>query len=292
LNIGSWPRRATGGTPGVIRRAAWSLRLEAHWYGDCVSPTSVRRLSHVERVVIDIVGLILFRTRQMFGVLAFSAIAMGVCDAAAEQQDLSSIADAVSNFIRMDRHGDRHTPGIRVGRLDPRLRLRRCAAPLQVDYANAQRKIGQTYVSVNCMTPVAWRIYVPVVVSAFGDVLVTRHPLPRGHRLRAADVRVEKRELSVFRQGVFSEIDELSSLETKRAVASGTALTPDKVAPIKLVRNGEIVHLVSTSSQVQVAARGKALSDGAAGHTVRVRNLSSGRIVEGRVVGPGRVAVR
>ena len=62
--------------------------------------------------------------------------------------------------------------------------------------------------------------------------------------------------------------------------------------PEFLIRNGEVVQLVSTSSQVKVAARGKALSDGAAGHTVRVRNLSSGRVVEGRVIGLGKVAVQ
>lgn len=221
-----------------------------------------------------------------------AAIASGVYGAISERHELSAIASAVSDFIRADRQGDRYPPQIRVGKLDSRLRLRRCAQALQVTYANGQRRIGQTYASVSCATPVEWRIYVPVTVSAFGDVLVARHALPRGHRLSAADVRLEKRELSAFRQGFYNDINKLSLLETRRAIAAGVTLTPDKVAPIKLVRNGEVVQLVSTSSRVKVAARGKALSDGAAGHTVRVRNLSSGRVVEGRVIGLGKVAVQ
>ena len=75
-------------------------------------------------------------------------------------------------------------------------------------------------------------------------------------------------------------------------MGAGVALTPDKLASVKLVRNGELVQLVSASSQVQVAARGKALNDGTQGNTVRVRNLSSGRVVEGRVIGLGKVAVQ
>ena len=228
----------------------------------------------------------------MFGALLLCSIAVNAFGAAGERHPLSAIAKAVSDFVQADRHGDRYPARIRVGKLDSRLRLRRCAQPLQVEYANGQRKIGQTYTSVSCSTPVEWRIYVPVVVAAYGDVLVTQRPLPRGHRLSAADVRVEKRELSVFRRGFFSDIDKLSLLETKRAVGAGVALTPDKLASVKLVRNGELVQLVSASSQVQVAARGKALNDGAQGNTVRVRNLSSGRVVEGRVIGLGKVSVQ
>ncbi|MDH3714341.1 MAG: flagellar basal body P-ring formation chaperone FlgA [Gammaproteobacteria bacterium] len=231
-------------------------------------------------------------TRRILGALVLSAIVTGVCAAAGEHHELSAIASAVSDFVRTDHQGDHYPPQIRVGKLDSRLRLRRCAQPLHVTYATGQRKIGRTYASVSCASPVEWRIYVPVIIATFGDVLVARHALPRGHRLSAADVRVEKRELSAFRQGFYSDINKLSLVETKRAIAAGVTLTPDKVAPIKLVRNGEVVHLVSASKHVRVAARGKALSDGAAGHTVRVRNLSSGRIVEGRVIGLGKVAVQ
>lgn len=230
--------------------------------------------------------------RQIIGAAVVMASVTGAGAAAGEHQALSAIAAAVQEFVDTDRRDDAYPPKIRVGKLDSRLRLRRCAEPLQVDYANAQRALGRTYASVSCRAPVEWRIYVPVVIAAFGDVLVTQRPLPRGHRLVAADVRLEKRELSVLRQGFFTDINKIELLETKRAIASGAALTPDKVAPIKLVRNGEVVHLVSASSNVKVAARGKALNDGAVGHTVRVRNLSSGRVVEGRVIGPGRVAVR
>ncbi len=230
--------------------------------------------------------------RQIIGALITVAAAITASAAAAERQALPAIAAAVKDFVKADRRDDRYPAQIRVGRLDSRLRLRRCAEPLHVEYANARRALGQTYATVSCTTPVEWRIYVPVVISAFADVLVTQRPLPRGHRLSAADVRLEKRELSAFRQGFFSEVNKINLLETKRAVAAGAVLTPDKVAPIKLVRNGEVVHLVSSASGIQVAARGKALNDGAVGHTVRVRNLSSGRVVEGRVIGPGRVAVR
>lgn len=221
-----------------------------------------------------------------------STITVNAYGATGERHPLSAITKAVSDFVQADRHGDRYPARIRVGKLDSRLRLRRCAQPLQVEYSNGQRKIGQTHASVSCTTPVEWRIYVPVVIAAFGDVLVTQRPLPRGHRLSAADVHPEKRELSVFRQGFFSDINKLNLLETKRAIGAGVALTPDKVASVKLVRNGELVQLVSASSQVQVAARGKALNDGAQGNTVRVRNLSSGRVVEGRVIGLGTVSVQ
>ncbi len=214
-----------------------------------------------------------------------------MADAGAPRQSLQTIRDAVHEFVLADRSEDPYPPEVRVGRLDKRLRLKPCPAPLQVTYANADRRAGQVYATVACTGEVAWRIFVPVRVAAFADVVVAARALPRGQRLGAADLRLAKRDLAGLNHGYYRDPAELQAWETRRSVRAGTVLTPTAVAPRKLVRNGEAVTLVAAAGRLRVAARGKALGDGAEGHTVRVRNSATGRVVEGRVIGPGRVAV-
>jgi flagella basal body P-ring formation protein FlgA len=63
------------------------------------------------------------------------------------------------------------------------------------------------------------------------------------------------------------------------------------LAAPRVIRRGQQVSIRSATTGVQVRMGGRALEGGAIGDLVRVRNASSGRIVEGRVVGPGRVRV-
>ena len=58
------------------------------------------------------------------------------------------------------------------------------------------------------------------------------------------------------------------------------------------VRRGERVSILATTAALQVRMEGEALSDGAIGEIIRVRNLSSRQEIEAQVVGPGQVQVR
>jgi flagellar basal body P-ring formation protein FlgA len=68
-------------------------------------------------------------------------------------------------------------------------------------------------------------------------------------------------------------------------------LTPNDAQPQRLVRRGETVTVVSRSGGIEVRAGGTALTDGARGERIRVRNDSSRRIVEGVVTAAGRIEV-
>lgn len=231
--------------------------------------------------------------RRIVGALALIGSLAGTGTALAEaRQDLEAVRDAVHAFITAAHAGDTYPPQVRVGAMDPRLRLGECSGGLEVDYANDQaRRSGRVLTAVRCAAPVRWRLYVPVQVDAFADVVVARRALPRGHSLERADLAVEKRNLARLGQGFYREPAALESWVTRRPLAAGAALTPVAVTRPRLVRNGESVALLASANGVKVVARGTALGDGAAGQTVRVRNASSGRVVEGRVIARGKVAV-
>jgi flagella basal body P-ring formation protein FlgA len=58
-----------------------------------------------------------------------------------------------------------------------------------------------------------------------------------------------------------------------------------------VIRRGEVVTLVTSSGSFEVRAPGRALADAAAGERTRIQNLSSQKVVEGRVERSGAVRV-
>ena len=59
-----------------------------------------------------------------------------------------------------------------------------------------------------------------------------------------------------------------------------------------LVQRSEPVTLVYEVPGVVLTLRGKAIDGGAEGDTISVMNEQSKRVVQGTIVGPGRVAIR
>ncbi len=57
------------------------------------------------------------------------------------------------------------------------------------------------------------------------------------------------------------------------------------------VRRGETVSLIYAAPGMQLAARARALEDGAAGQTIRLINLQSNRTIDAVVTGPGAARV-
>jgi flagella basal body P-ring formation protein FlgA len=80
-------------------------------------------------------------------------------------------------------------------------------------------------------------------------------------------------------------------LETRRAIHAGEVLSPGLLSSPRLIHRGQELILFASSGAMTVTMKGEALEDGAEGDVIRVRNLSSNRVVEGRVIGADKVQV-
>ncbi|GIX22696.1 MAG: hypothetical protein KatS3mg121_1479 [Gammaproteobacteria bacterium] len=210
--------------------------------------------------------------------------------AAADLENPSRIEAAARAALLADENGDeRGTVSLRVD-LDRRLRLPRCRQAPVAAPPPAARAYGPSAVAVSCPDP-QWRIYVPVRLHRRVAVVVSARPLQRDQALTAADLRLEARDLNRLGGGYFDSVEALVGLRLRRHLAAGQVITPGLVERPRWVESGRRVTLVWQDGRIAVHAEGTALQGGGAGDRVRVRNLRSGRIVEGRVTGPDRVAV-
>ncbi|MCC5866911.1 MAG: flagellar basal body P-ring formation protein FlgA [Gammaproteobacteria bacterium] len=200
--------------------------------------------------------------------------------ALAERHALAQVASLAPDSARLRAE---------AARLDPRLRLPACAQPPETFDPPGQRPGANQSIGIRCHTGAGWTLYIPVRVEMLADVVVLAAAAARGTALTSAHVRLESHDLAQLNGGWLTDPNDAVGMVLRRPVRPGTVLTSSVLERPKLVRRGERVRVVSSGGGFAVATEGEALNDAAEGERVRVRNVNSRSIIEGRMAADGQV---
>lgn len=165
-----------------------------------------------------------------------------------------------------------------------------CTSDVEVDW-RGQDLSSRLTPKVSCANE-GWQLYVPVSVAIHLPVVAAAGNLERGHRLTAADLRMQDADIASLRQGYFENPDNLIGYQLERSVTSGQVITPYIAEPPLLVERGDRVFILSHSGPLTVRTLGEALRDGRAGEQIPVRNLNSGDTVHAYIQARGVVETR
>ena len=180
---------------------------------------------------------------------------------------------------------------VTVGKLDSRLKLKKCSKKLLAFLPKGSRSIGKTTVGVKCQGTKPWSLHVPVTISVFGDVLVAKKQLHKGDVLSANDLKIMKRDLATLPHGYIEEIAVGTGMKVKRRITAGTVITPSMLKKPRIISRGQKVTILADLGRMQVRMEGKALAHGSAGERIQVMNLKSNKKLEGVVTANGEVKV-
>ncbi len=209
---------------------------------------------------------------------------------AIEYESLQSLRDAAKNqALKIATDSDNTV--IRVGRLDQRLKLQRCAEALETAPGPGGRRIGRISISVRCHTPKPWSLYVPVTISQRLRIVVASHPLERGDILRNPDLAYREMELKRAAHRFFTDKRRLIGRQVSRRIAADAPIHPNQTRKPTAIERGARVNILASLPGLRVRMAGKALNRGSVGDVIRVRNLSSGRELDVEVLSPGIVRV-
>jgi flagella basal body P-ring formation protein FlgA len=207
-------------------------------------------------------------------------------------QSLDAIRDAAREFVLAHQSGAEYAARVRVGDLDPRLRLGRCDTELQARFLVSGSRSGSRTVRVACAGSKPWSLYVPVRVRRIEAVVVLARPVAPGAVLRLQDLRVEERDIGRLAAGYFTNPEQLVGKEMRRSLGVGQPVSRLAVIAPTLLRRGDRVTFLARAGGLEVRMQGEMVTDGAAGDRVRVRNLRSNRIVEGELGSDGTVVIK
>ncbi len=206
-------------------------------------------------------------------------------------QRLADIEQVVRSYVLASEAAMDGEREVRVGALDPRLRLQACSAPLEAFSVSRATRGNALTVGVRCTAPQPWTIYVSARVIYRGPVVVAARALARGTVLTEHDLRVARKDVSAAPAGVLTDPGQAVGRRLRRPVAAGATLTSALLETVPVIERGQRVDLVAGSGALMVRMTGRALMDGAAGQRIRVRNVKSRKVVEGTVDPAGFVRV-
>lgn len=126
------------------------------------------------------------------------------------------------------------------------------------------------------------QVYLPMVVAL--------RVVERDQTIGAADLRLQRTDLSKARRGFFNQIEQVVGQSAKRRLRAGQLLNPSLLDVALLVRRGDTVKIVASQDGIQASATGEALADGKLGEVIRVRNLSSEKVIDAQVLESGVVS--
>lgn len=132
---------------------------------------------------------------------------------------------------------------------------------------------------------------VTVDTRLYREVIVMTRTVRRGTQLTPEMVELAERDVTSLKHGYFAVFEDLADLQVKRPIGAGDIVSHSHVKPIPLVHRGDEVVMTIVSRHMQLATFGLALQDGGAGERIRVKNVESGKIVQGHVVEDGSVRI-
>jgi len=153
---------------------------------------------------------------------------------------------------------------------------------------------GRTTFSISVQIPDSTEeLLVPVIArfDEFGEVPVASRNLGRGEVVRMSDFIMARLNLAQLPSSVLDTPQQLVGQEVKQAVRQGEPFAKDYLALPAVIRKGDRVKLMFKSALLEASATGIALAEGRLEDLIDVRNSSSMKIVQGKIVAPGIVRV-
>ncbi|RVT97115.1 flagellar basal body P-ring formation protein FlgA [Rhodovarius crocodyli] len=122
-------------------------------------------------------------------------------------------------------------------------------------------------------------------------VVVATRRMGMGERLGPADVREVRMRVERVRNGMASRADQVLGQELHRPIAAEGPIPLADLGPPSVIQRNQAVTLLLDAPGITLTAAGRALESAPRGAVVPVMNLASRAVMEGEVLGPGRVRV-
>ncbi|CUT00380.1 flagellar basal body P-ring formation chaperone FlgA [Candidatus Chrysopegis kryptomonas] len=139
-------------------------------------------------------------------------------------------------------------------------------------------------------------IIVQAFVRAFENVLIAKKDLKRGEVFDSEGklfefIGFEKIETTFLRDDYAVGVNSVLGKRLKMPVRKGDVVFMSYFEDLPMVKAGEKVKLIATVGTVKIETTGIAKKDGKLNDVVRVLNPESGKLLYGKVIGKGIVAV-
>src|SRR6478609_8441519 len=124
-------------------------------------------------------------------------------------ENVEQLRNKIAQFLTDEyRNSQADKVEVKVGKLDPRLRLTLCDQPVTLNLQDASGNGGNISVQVSCRGSSGWTILAPAQAIVFRPMAVASRNLQRGEVINITDITMESLDMSQYRQGFSVNIDD------------------------------------------------------------------------------------
>lgn len=174
-------------------------------------------------------------------------------------------------------------PEVQIGRLDPRLQLAPCAR-IEPYLPRGTQLWGRTRVGLKCLEgPVAWNVFLPVTVKAWGPAWVVKKTVAANAVLSTEDAElVAEVDWADSRAPIVALPEHWVGMQAAFTLLPGQALRQNALRAPQVFSVGSQVRVAAVGAGFEMSSTGQALTVGQVGQPARVK-LANGKVVSGPV---------
>jgi len=139
--------------------------------------------------------------------------------------------------------------------------------------------------------PLRSRVQVDGNVHYLCDSVFSLRPLRPGQVVTGDDVKLISHTVTDMNDCGISDINAVVGQEVALSIRSNQVLLPSMIKKITLIKRNDLVDVWSMAGNVSISMTGRALSDGAYGDIISVRDERNKTVLRGTVTGAGTVTV-
>ncbi len=122
------------------------------------------------------------------------------------------------------------------------------------------------------------------------DVVTTIGTIRRGELIQADQVELTPKNILILDRP-FTQMQDVIGKLAKRTLPTGRPLREGDCTAPPVVSEGQFVKIIAQKGQLRISANGIAKSSGVSGDIIRVKNISSNKLIYAKVKEPGIVSV-
>ncbi len=135
------------------------------------------------------------------------------------------------------------------------------------------------------------QIFVPTTIEVCKDIVLSTKSMKRDTNISAQDLLVAEKWFSRVPRDIITDPENILGKRLLRSINAQTPFTPSMLSNPIMFKKGKVVKIVCDNDSLNISTLGLAEEEGIYGAMVKVKNISSNKIIQGRVIGDSVVKV-
>lgn len=127
-------------------------------------------------------------------------------------------------------------------------------------------------------------------LEALADVATAEVTLHKGDLITTDNIVLKQQNIGAIEKPFMTK-EQILGMQVARTVAAGKAIEQKHIVSPPIIKDGDQVKIIARKGELQISTSGTAKANARLGESIRVKNVSSGKLIFCRVDGPGIVSV-